>query len=321
MPRRDHAAFHFVAEGAAWLRGAARIPLCLKPGDFVLIPHGRGHVLSDPRDGEAPLIDTLSFQKIGENGALLRHGGAGARTVLVCGGVRFEDPAANPLLDLMPEVLHIRSAADPHEQLFRQMLDAMGSEALAPRPGGATVMTRLADILVIHAIRSWLERSVEARTGWLGALRDPRIGRAVVLIHRQPESPWTVASLAGTVHMSRSVFSERFTALVGVPPLLYLTRWRMHLATRWLRDERASLAQVANRLGYESEPSFSRAFKRHIGVAPGAVRRKASLVLIPRLVRGHGLRAPALGNARRSRRSTDLLSTRASVGNATKRRG
>lgn len=309
MPNRDHAAFHFVAEGAAWLRGIYERPLHLQRGDFVLIPHGGDHVLSDPVDGEAPLIDALPFQKIGQNAALLRHGGSGKRTVLACGGVRFEDPAVNPLLDLMPDLLHIRGVADGQEQLVRQMLDAMGSEALAPRPGGTTVMTRLADVLVIHAVRSWLERSPEGRTGWLRALRDPRIGRALVLIHRQPDAAWTVASLAADVHMSRSVFSERFTVLVGVPPLLYLTRWRMHLATRWLRDERASLGQVANRLGYESEPSFSRAFKRHVGVAPSAIRREASPPDRSRLVREHDAYHSSSRNARRPQPKKDGRAT------------
>ena len=154
------------------------------------------------------------------------------------------------------------------------MLEAMGSEALNPRPGGTTVMLRLADILVIHAFRSWIEA---------GAGRSDRVARARCAIrrsaarssqmHREPERDWTVAALAASVHMSRSVFSDRFTALVGAPPLLYLTRWRMHLAARWLREDRTSLGDVATRLGYESEPSFSRAFKRHIGVPPGAVRR------------------------------------------------
>jgi AraC-like DNA-binding protein len=155
------------------------------------------------------------------------------------------------------------------------MLEAMGSEALSPRPGGTTVMLRLADILVIHAVRSWIDAGVDGRDGWLAALRDPQIGRAIVLMHRQPERAWTVATLAAAVNMSRSVFSDRFTALVGAPPLLYLTRWRMHLAARWLREDRTSLGEVATRLGYESEPSFSRAFKRHVGVPPGAVRRRA----------------------------------------------
>jgi AraC-like DNA-binding protein len=173
----------------------------------------------------------------------------------------------------MPDVLHIRGTDDGETFLMRHMLAAMSREALNPRPGGTTVMLRLADILVIHAIRWWIDAGAGDRSGWLGALRDPQIGRALVQIHRQPERDWTVARLADSVHMSRSVFSDRFTALVGAPPLLYLTRWRMHLAARWLREDRTSLGDVASRLGYESEPSFSRAFKRHIGVAPGAVRR------------------------------------------------
>jgi len=273
MPDEDHAVFHFVAEGRAWLRREGHAPLALEQGDFVLAAAHLPHVISNPVDALSTGVTDLPFEKVNGHTLLLRHGGEGERTVIACGGVRFEDPAAHPLVALLPEILHVRSRDDGQGNLLRLMLDAMGTEALNPRPGGTTVMLRLADILVIHAIRSWLDAGAEDRTGWLGALRDPQLGRALLLMHRQPERDWTVADLAASVNMSRSVFSDRFTTLVGAPPLLYLTRWRMHLATRWLREERASLGEVASRLGYESEPSFSRAFKRHVGVAPGAVRR------------------------------------------------
>jgi AraC-like DNA-binding protein len=275
MPAEDHAIFHFVAEGRAWLRREGQAPLALERGDFVLVTANLAHTVACPAETLGVDVHDLPFEKVNGHALMLRHAGSedGERTVLACGGVRFDDPTAHPLVALMPEVLHVRASEDGQGHLLRQMLDAMGTEALNPRPGGTTVMLRLADILVIHAVRSWIDAGAEDRTGWLGALRDPQVGRALVLIHRQPEQDWTVATLAAGVHMSRSVFSDRFTALVGAPPLLYLTRWRMHLASRWLREERASLGEVASRLGYESEPSFSRAFKRHIGVAPGAVRR------------------------------------------------
>jgi AraC-like DNA-binding protein len=276
MPAEDHAIFHFVAEGEAWLEQPGQPALRVGCGDFVLAASGVAHSVASGAGVACRNVHELPFETVGGRAMILRHGGNGARTVLACGGVRFEDPAANPLVALMPDVLHIRSTDCGHAQLLRQTLDAMATEALNPMPGGATVMTRLADILVIHAIRSWLDGTPDEQGGWLGALRDPQIGRALVLMHRQPERDWTVASLAEALNMSRSVFSDRFTTLVGVPPLLYLTRWRMHLAARWLRDERASLGEVAGRLGYESEPSFSRAFKRHIGVPPGAVRRGES---------------------------------------------
>jgi AraC-like DNA-binding protein len=148
------------------------------------------------------------------------------------------------------------------------------------RPGGETVITRLADILVIQAIRSWIAQDPSAQTGWLGALRDKQVGRAITLIHRDPARAWTVASLAAEVAMSRSAFAARFTELVGEPPMHYVARWRMHVA-RWrmhvalasLREDGATLGEVAMRLGYQSEAAFSRAFKRFIGVSPGSVRR------------------------------------------------
>jgi AraC-like DNA-binding protein len=156
------------------------------------------------------------------------------------------------------------------------MVAAMGAEAHSPRPGGATLMTRLADVLVVQAVRWWLDHDTERCSGWLMALRDPKVGKALALIHRRPEERWTVGTLAREVHLSRSVFSARFTELVGTPPMQYLTRWRMHLAGRWLREEKLGISEVAARFGYESEPSFSRAFKRYMGVSPGAARRGAT---------------------------------------------
>jgi AraC-like DNA-binding protein len=276
LPPRELAAFHFVAEGACFLRRTGAAPLRLEAGDFVLLPRGHGHSLADTPDGEARSIDELPHEPIGQNAAVLRHGGRGARTLLICGAVRFDDPAAHPLLDLMPDVLRIRAAEREPAHLLRSLLEAMAAEARSPQAGTATVMTRLADVLVVHAVRWWLETSPEAAPGWLGALRDAEVGRALVLIHRRPEEPWGVASLAAAVHMSRSAFSERFTKLVGTPPMQYLTRWRMHLASRWLRADQISLGTVADRLGYESEPAFRRAFKRHVGVPPGAVRRSTA---------------------------------------------
>jgi AraC-like DNA-binding protein len=173
----------------------------------------------------------------------------------------------------MPDVLHLRGGDRAQDDMLRAMVTAMEAEARSPRPGGATLMTRLADVLVIQALRWWVEHCTDECPGWLRALRDPQIGRALAAIHRRPADSWTVASLAKAVQMSRSIFSERFTELVGTPPMQYLTRWRMHLAERWLREDRLAITEVARRLGYESVPSFSRAFKRHTGVPPGAAKR------------------------------------------------
>ncbi|WP_244237242.1 helix-turn-helix transcriptional regulator [Corallococcus llansteffanensis] len=153
----------------------------------------------------------------------------------------------------------------------------MAAEAEALRPGGETVVTRLADILVIQTIRAWLAHAPEARTGWLGALQDPQVGRALVLIHRDPARDWTLAALAKEAAMSRSAFAARFTQRVGMPAMQYLVHWRMQVAASLLREEDAGLADVAGRMGYQSEAAFSRAFKRCVGVAPGTFRRDGGL--------------------------------------------
>jgi AraC-like DNA-binding protein len=149
----------------------------------------------------------------------------------------------------------------------------MAAEAKDRKPGGDAVITRLADLLVIQAIRSWIAQDPAAQTGWLGALQDQQIGRAIALIHRQPARDWTVAALASEVAMSRSAFAARFTERVGEPAMRYVARWRMHVALTSLREEATALADVASRLGYRSEAAFSRAFKRVTGVSPGAARR------------------------------------------------
>jgi AraC-like DNA-binding protein len=152
----------------------------------------------------------------------------------------------------------------------------MAAEARELRPGGEAVITRLADILVIQTLRAWIERDPAARRGWLGALRDRHVGRALALIHRDPARDWTVAALADELAMSRSAFAARFTTLVGEPAMQYVTRWRMHLAHDELTGGDVTVAELADRLGYRSEAAFARAFKRVVGTPPGAVRRAAA---------------------------------------------
>jgi AraC-like DNA-binding protein len=158
---------------------------------------------------------------------------------------------------------------------MQSMLRLMAAEAAELRPGGEAVITRLGDIIVIQAIRAWMESDPAAQRGWLGALQDPQIGRAISHIHRDPARDWTVASLAHELAMSRSAFAARFTELAGEPVMSYVARWRMHVAVAALKEEGATVGQLAHRLGYRSEAAFSRAFKRVIGVSPGAIRRSA----------------------------------------------
>ncbi|HET9601105.1 MAG TPA: AraC family transcriptional regulator, partial [Acidimicrobiales bacterium] len=204
-----------------------------------------------------------------------RHGGGGAPTNLVCGTVRFGHPAAHNLVALLPRTIVVDGAAAPSPEAdwMQSTLRLIAAEGRELRPGGEAVITRLSDILVIQAIRSWIAGDPAGQTGWLGALQDPRIGRAMSLVHRDPARPWSVASLARETAMSRSAFAARFTELVGESVMQYVTRWRMQVALDWLRHDDVPVAALAARLGYESEAAFSRAFKRTVGVSPGAARR------------------------------------------------
>ena len=192
---------------------------------------------------------------------------------MVCGAVRLEHPAARNLIRALPASIVVGAGA-PGAEWIQSTLRLLAAEAGHPRPGGETVITRLADIIVIQALRAWIESDPGARTGWLGALRDPLIGKAIALVHDDPARDWTVAALATELAMSRSAFAARFTELVGEPAMRYVTSWRMHVALAALQDGGTTIAQLADQLGYRSEAAFARAFKRVIGTSPGAVRRR-----------------------------------------------
>jgi AraC-like DNA-binding protein len=265
--------FHVVNQGQCWLESDDGEPRHLQTGDFALVPHGEGHRLSSEPGAAAPRVETLQYDYASDRYAILRHGGGGAPTQVVCGTVRFGHPAARTLVTLLPRLIVIDGRAPTVEADWMQStLRLIAAEARDLRPGGEAVITRLSDILVIQAIRSWIVDDPGGRTGWLGALQDPRIGRALSLVHRDPAHRWTVATLAHETAMSRSAFAARFTELVGEPVMQYVTRWRMQAALDWLQHDDVGVAELATRLGYESEAAFSRAFKRTVGVSPGAAR-------------------------------------------------
>jgi AraC-like DNA-binding protein len=265
--------FHVVTAGRCWLEVAGSEPVRLQPGVLALVPHGDGHrLVSDPGAAAIGLFD-LPREQLGDHYEIIRHGGGAAPTNLICGAASFGHPAAHQMVRMLPRVIAVDTARSPQAEWLEGTLRFMEIEAQELRLGGETVMTRLADALVIHAIRSWIEDTPVARQGWLGALRDRPIGRALALIHRDPTQPWTVASLAREAAMSRSVFAARFQELVGEPPMHYVAKWRMHVAQDWLKEEGATVGEIASRLGYESDAAFSRAFKRIIGVPPVSVKR------------------------------------------------
>jgi AraC-like DNA-binding protein len=267
--------FHAVIEGTATVEveGEQRVT---RPGDLVLVPHGTGHRAWGLAETETPSVLDLPHDEVNEHYAVLRHGGGGELTHVICGGIRFEHPAARHLVDALPSIIHIESSRSARSSWLRSTLELLAEETRDPKPGGEAVVSRLCDIVVIQAIRSWIENDPAAQTGWLGALRDEQVGAAMAMIHAAPERDWSVAALADAVAMSRSAFSARFTELVGEPAMKYVTRWRMHIALELMQHGRLSVASTATSVGYDSEAAFSRAFKRVMGASPRAARAAAA---------------------------------------------
>jgi AraC-like DNA-binding protein len=274
--------FYVVARGGAWLEleDAApedSAPIALSAGDVVLLRHRGGHVLRDEgrtarevhtvARGDCPLPTTP---------APIRLGGDGPITMLVTGAFRFAAALPNVLLESLPAVLHA-PAGDPRTTAqLTTAAQLILAESTAPGPGSGMLSARLAEILLIHALRARVaaQEPGDMHRPGLCALADPAIGAALKLLHARPAEDWTVERLASEVAMSRSAFAARFAELVGVPPLQYLTQWRMTEAARRLRESEESVAQVAGQVGYANAAAFMKAFTRLHGVGPGAFRRR-----------------------------------------------
>jgi len=270
----DSVSFHVVTTGSCWLRLPDTEPIELRAGDLALVPHGRGHdLLSEPTAVRGPRVDLLPQKYLNEKYSTLRHGGPGRTTQLICGIVSFDDPAARELMKSLPDILFVGGDTISAASAIRDTLRLMAGELAHPLPGGEAIATRLADILVIQAIRTWLATDPGARSGWLRALQDERIGRVIEAIHEDAGGEWHLSRMAGLATMSRSSFSARFSELVGEAPMSYLTRWRMSIAQSRLREEDITVARLAPELGYQSEAAFNRAFTRIVGYTPGSIRR------------------------------------------------
>ncbi len=265
---RPCAVFHVLHRGNGYVQLAGDDELLpLGEGDVLLLPGGDEHILCETPN--APLFRNLELDQWGTC-ALMRWSDQPTAIVL-CGTFAIERRDLLPLLQQMPQIVHI-----PHREAgaFASVLALMAAEAEAARPGKEAVLRRLADILFIQIIQRWVELQGVERCGWLGALHDPLIGKALSLIHSQPQQPWTVAALARAVACSRSAFAARFAALTGEGPIAYLTRWRMQLATRLMAEHpHARVSEIAEQVGYHSEAAFSKAFKRAMGVAPRKYRQ------------------------------------------------
>jgi AraC-like DNA-binding protein len=267
--------FHIVTEGAAWVTFATGKKFRMETGDFALLPRGGGHAIVDAP--ETPAINLFDYERplLSPRYEQLEIDGGGVATGLICGVGAVQDPAARRIVGLLPEII-VMQATSPGNEWLRASVSLMMEEARNLDVGGDAVITRFSDIFVVQAIRHWVRDDPQAQTGWLGALQDPQVGRALSLIHRDPTRRWTVETLAGAVGVSRSGLAARFAERVGETPMTYLRQWRFEIARHWLRDPDQTLAGIAEQLGYESEASFSRAFKKATGQTPGSVRREAA---------------------------------------------
>jgi len=271
-PMKDCLMFHVLTRGSCWVELDDAERVYVGEGDLVLLPHGEGHDIKDVRESDVVNIFDLPRELVSPRYEILQYGGGGALTQVICGAVCVEDELAKRVVRMLPKVIVLRSH-DVENAWLPGLIEMMAAEARQLRPGGDTIITRVSDLLVVQAIRKWLDRESSAQSGWLGALHDEQIGKAIAQIHRNPTEAWTVESMAQGVGMSRSAFAARFMELVGQSPVRYLRQWRFALARRWLEEGDMPLADIAERLDYQSEAAFCRAFKKDTGWTPGQVRR------------------------------------------------
>ena len=268
-------------------------PVRLACGDIVMFPRGDAHVLSSAR-GMRALPDDSGWRvatrddpkpvNVIYHRGLLRPAATEpvdeAGTVVVCGFIACDLRPFNPLIAALPKLLSLpanpqaaQGAQGAQGAWVAPMLHQAVSESLARRPGSAAVLERVSEMVFVDAARRYLESLPEQASGWLGALRDRHVGRAIALMHERPGQDWTVDELGREVGLSRSALHERFVELAGQPPMQYLANWRMQCGARLLRESQASVATIAQDVGYDSEAAFSRAFKRLVGQPPAAWRR------------------------------------------------
>jgi AraC-like DNA-binding protein len=283
LPARQGAAFHAVVAGTCWFTADGTPPRQLSPGDLVLLPAGARHQLAtDPDLPTRRFDEDLKRSLIQPDGELVLDG-PGARTRILCAGYHYATDATHPVLGLLPPVLHVATAQPDSGPWLRSILDLLAHETRShAATGSGTAALRLLDLLLIHVVRAWLDTDGDTMDpSWLRGLRDPVTARVLAVLHERPRHDWTLDTLAATANVSRATLARRFTHHVGEPPLTYLTRWRLDLAARKLRDTTLPVAAIAHEVGYTSEFAFNRAFTRSHGQPPGRYRRHTTTTREP----------------------------------------
>jgi AraC-like DNA-binding protein len=264
--------FFVVLEGSLTAQVGSEAAVKAIAGDLVMLPRGVGHILSDGSDAAAANASDLMREQFTTDRLGLRHGGNGEQTKVIAGAFHFESAAVPWVVSALPAVIHIEKSGGQTGGWLEGLAYFMMMEAQTVHPGSSVMISRLIDVLIIRVIRTWAQTKNPGDTGWMGALADPRISRALKAIHDDPFRRWSVADLASAVGMSRSAFAERFSLLVKEAPLAYQNRWRLTLAHGLLRQSNARVSDVARQVGYDSDAAFSRAFKAQFGIPPVNVR-------------------------------------------------
>lgn len=273
VPSEIRVAIHLIRSGGCWLRiPDGPQPLRLVEGDIVLIPSALAHVLADaPDTPPLPLEEGLALaRQRAQDGEL-----SGERAGLLCVEITFDHAARHPLAGMLPDVIHVPAHEARQGEALGSLTRILLEEAGCQRAGSEIVIARLIDALLVLIVRHWLETQHAPNAGWLGALQDPKILRALSAMHHDPRHPWSVAEIAARAGMSRAAFARRFSLLVGQTPLGYLAQWRMNVAAKLLRSTGLSMENVALSVGYDSAPAFGNAFRRQFSISPGRYRTRS----------------------------------------------
>ncbi|MCV7224398.1 AraC family transcriptional regulator [Mycolicibacterium elephantis] len=267
--------YHFVVEGRLRVQMPGDSPFELRAGELVMFPRNDLHLLGGDLRLRPVASDDVVKPPVGGRLSAIRIGGGGAPTRIVCGFLGGDNLGRNPVVAALPSALRLHLGQGGQAQWIRSTFSYAAEEIATGRLGSETVLAKISELLFVEAVRRYAEGLPAEHTGWLGGLRDPYVSHALSLLHARPGDPWTAEALSREVALSRSALADRFNRLIGVPPMQYLTHWRMHIAAHELRQGNRSTLQLAKRVGYDSEAAFSRAFKRETGMPPAAWRRRA----------------------------------------------
>ncbi len=266
--------YHYVVDGQLRMQLEDEPPYEVGPGGLVLLPHNDHHLLGgDLQLPPTPSSEVVQYPTPGGL-AMIRLGGDGARTRIVCGFLGGEKLRTNPVVQALPPVLKLDYHEGPSAQWIRNTFGYAADEIAAGRMGSEAVFAKLSELLFVEAIRRYAESLPAGQTGWLAGLRDPYVAHALALLHRKVGEDWSVDDLGRAVGLSRSALAERFIKVIGQSPMRYLAQWRIQVAAQELLNTSKSISLIAEDIGYESEASFTRAFKRWMGVPPGTWRRE-----------------------------------------------